>query len=616
MDAKINKIDANERTVRQLLDKAKYTVDVFQREYKWERPHIEQLLSDLTGRFTISYRENHQRKDVQKYRHYFLGPIILSQKGDLKFIIDGQQRLTSLTLLLIYLNNLQKNRSDQVWVNDMIFSEMYGEKSYNLQIDDRKDCIDALYNNSQATYDVEGKGESVKNIIERYGDIDELFPPELKAKALPYFIDWLMENVVLVEIVTYSDEDAYQIFETMNNRGLDLTSVEMLKGYLLSSINDGEQQKALNETWKKTVLELSEIGYAEDIEFFKTWLRAKYAEKQGTTGNPYDDFEKIGAGLHSWLRDNRDSIGLKTEKDFVELIKDDVPFYAKLYRRIHAAERELAPDSETMYYIGKRGFTLSYPLLIATIKKTDDENTMKRKLQLVSRFLETYIVLRSVNNKTLAYNSISYSMFNLLKEIRDKDVGQLSQIFKDRITSSGEKFDRLKDLELTQNRRRFIHWLLARITSYLEQKSKMPNRFREYTSRELAKPYQIEHIWSDSYEEHKNEAKTEEEFKELRNRIGGLLLVPEGFNQSYGNLPYEQKLPHYDSQNLLARTLNPNCYNMNPNFLKYKEQSGLPLKPHDHFSKRDLLERTELYQKICEEVWSLQEFDKITKSEE
>ena len=106
MEVMLNKIEAQNKTVRQVLDKTKYTIDVFQREYKWERRHIEQLMSDLTTRFSTNYKESHERKDVQNYSHYFLGSIILSSKGPVRFIVDGQQRLTSLTLLLIYLNNL------------------------------------------------------------------------------------------------------------------------------------------------------------------------------------------------------------------------------------------------------------------------------------------------------------------------------------------------------------------------------------------------------------------------------------------------------------------------------------------------------------------------------
>ena len=99
----------------------------------------------------------------------------------------------------------------------------------------------------------------------------------LKGKTLPYFIDWLIEKVMFVEIKTRSDKDAYTIFETMNDRGLNLTATEMLKGYLLSNLDSDENKRELNGLWKKKIANLKDIGKEEDMEFFKAWLRAKYA---------------------------------------------------------------------------------------------------------------------------------------------------------------------------------------------------------------------------------------------------------------------------------------------------------------------------------------------------
>jgi uncharacterized protein with ParB-like and HNH nuclease domain len=128
-----------------------------------------------------NYNNSHERKEVQNYERYYLGPIVLSVKRDGSSIIDGQQRLASITLLLIYLNTLQKDKKDTVPVNDLIFSERYSVKSFNLQIEDRKECMEALYNGQD--FDAGEKGESIQNIVDRYKDIEELFPEELKKEA-------------------------------------------------------------------------------------------------------------------------------------------------------------------------------------------------------------------------------------------------------------------------------------------------------------------------------------------------------------------------------------------------------------------------------------------------
>ena len=125
-------------------------------------------------------------------------------------MIDGQQRLTSLTLLLIYLHNLQQGTPSAVKIDDLIYSEKYAKKSFNIDVDERAKCMEALYDGQ--SFDATDQPEAVQRIVARYEDITEQFPQELKGTSLPFFVDWLIDNVHLVEITAYSDEDAYTIF--------------------------------------------------------------------------------------------------------------------------------------------------------------------------------------------------------------------------------------------------------------------------------------------------------------------------------------------------------------------------------------------------------------------
>ena len=104
----MNKIDARSKSIRELLDGVKYSIDYYQREYKWTTKQIKELLEDLESKFFDSYREEHSRSQVERYTHYFLGSVVISSRNGQKYVIDGQQRLTSLTLLLIFLYNLQR----------------------------------------------------------------------------------------------------------------------------------------------------------------------------------------------------------------------------------------------------------------------------------------------------------------------------------------------------------------------------------------------------------------------------------------------------------------------------------------------------------------------------
>src|SRR5271166_1250599 len=259
------------KTVRELLKGVKYSIDYYQREYKWHEKQVHELVDDLSDKFLEEYDPTHPRQKVADYPHYFLGSIIISKKESVGYIVDGQQRLTSLTLLLVLLRNLQKGHAERVNVDELIFSEKYGQKSFNLHVDERTPAMDALYEGQP--FDVTDRPESVQNLVQRYRDLEEAFPDDLRDDALPYFIDWLLENVHLVEITAYSDDDAYTIFETMNDRGLSLSPTDMLKGYLLANISENKRTSA-NTRWRERIRELNDAGKEVEPDCFKAWLRS------------------------------------------------------------------------------------------------------------------------------------------------------------------------------------------------------------------------------------------------------------------------------------------------------------------------------------------------------
>src|SRR5262249_21286706 len=100
----MREIRGEAKTLRQLLGGARYSIDYYQREYRWQTRQVRELLEDLSETFLGDYDYAHDRSEVQNYGHYFLGSTIVSRRGNQTFIIDGQQRLTTLTLLLIYLH--------------------------------------------------------------------------------------------------------------------------------------------------------------------------------------------------------------------------------------------------------------------------------------------------------------------------------------------------------------------------------------------------------------------------------------------------------------------------------------------------------------------------------
>ncbi len=600
------------KTVRELLKGVKYSIDYYQREYKWQTAQIQELLNDLGGKFLEEYRPGHERKRIKDYPHYFLGSIIISKKGSANFVVDGQQRLTSLTLLLMLLRNLQRDNPVKVNIDECIFSEQFGEISFNIDVPDRLPCMQAIYDNKVESFDPTEHPESIQNLHHRYRDLEEEFPDELGGTALPHFIDWLIENVHLVEITAYSDDDAYTIFETMNDRGLSLSPTDMLKGYLLANM-DENQRVPVNTLWRDRIRELNEAGKEIEPDCFKAWLRSQYATKirERKKNAMPEDFDRIGTEFHRWVRDASSEISLVNDDAFLRFVQRDFNFYSRIYLRCIAASNTLVPGLEPIFYNAFNGFTLQHMLLLAPLRPDDSESVIVRKLWLVARYLDILIAWRLWNFRRIAYSTMQYAMFVVMRDIRGMAPEQLATFLHAKLQEETENFTRTSDYHrqgvgftVHQQNRFFVHGMLARITDYVERESGFDSRFLEYVRMDGRNRYEVEHVWADKPERHADEFAHAADFGEHRNRFGGLLLLPKSFNASYGALPYDEKLSHYNAQNLLARSLNPQAYERNPGFRRFLDASGLPIKAHTQFKKQDLDARCALYSQLAQRVWN------------
>ena len=609
-------IDGKGRTVRELLAGRKYSIDYYQREYKWQKKQLTELIDDLANKFLESYEEGNDRGAVADYSHYFLGSIIVSDKEGQKYIIDGQQRLTTLTLLLMFLRSRLGESGQKGLIADLICSEKFGKRSFNLDVCERTPCMEALYAGEEISD--AGISESVANIAARYADLEGQFPEELAGTALPYFVDWLIENVHLIEITAYSDDDAYTIFETMNDRGLSLTPAEMLKGYLLANIADTDLRTRASRVWKDRVQALIDVGKDEDADGIKSWLRSQYADsiRERKRGAAARDFDLIGTEFHRWVRDRKEALGLISGSEFARFIERDFAFYSRWYERLRKAGETFTQGLEWVYFNAQHNFTLQYPVLLAPLTVSDNEDSALRKLRIVAAWLDIVIHRRIWNWRSNSYSTMQYAMFLAMRDIRGTGSQDLAVMLRERLDKESETFavnDRNPSFGLHAMNRPQVHRLLARMTDFLETRSGQASHYAEYVQGGR-KGYEIEHVWADHWERHEDEFAHQSEFADYRNRIGGLLLLPKSFNASFGDMPYVEKRRHYVSQNLLACSLHEQAYDRNPGFRQFVDESGLPFQTHADFRKLDLDTRQDLYRGLAEQIWDPERLTKEAMS--
>lgn len=606
------------RSVQVLLQSQSFSIDEYQREYKWEKENIDELLSDLQAKFFSHYRPGDETTAVSNYGEYFLGSIIVSKRNGKNYLIDGQQRVTSLTLLLICLYRAAQGKGLPVvqTVAPLIFSDNLGQPKFNLDIPERLPVIKALFEGQP--FNPDGKDESIQTMYARYGDIEDNDLMDELGDALPHFIYWLLTRVGLIEIATDNDSYAYAIFETMNDRGKPLSPVDMLKAYLLAPIEEPDARQKANQTWKQQVLELISWGGVHeperDANCIKAWLRAQYAEsiRERKAGSTDKDWELIGTVFHRWVRDQSDRLALGKPQANLKLMAESFPFFAKAYRRILHASKHYTPGLEAIYYNAHNDFTWQSTVLLAPLVETDDDETVRRKLAVAATYLDIWVMRRVANYIRVGYSSVSYAMWLLCRDIRRKPLPDLVTILSqkladDDVTFAGSAAKGRKGVDglaLNQFSRRYIYHLLARLTATTEAGSGRTDSFDKLVNRDVKNPFDIEHIWADDYEGVKTLFATEQEFQEWRNHVASLLLLPADVNRSLQDKPFDQKRIHYAKQNFYAASLDESAYQHQPQFQQFASKHQLPFNHFKKFTKAEQLERRKLVAALVELVWS------------
>ena len=577
----------------------KFDVDFYQREYVWQKKQLDDLINDLTTEFLKNWSINDTLDKIRDYDPYFMGEIVLSLKeGKRSSIIDGQQRITTFTLLLIYLLKTYGHLSKFPCadIEKLIYSDDFGTPRFNLDIAERKDCMLALY--ETGTYIIKDSDPiSVKNILDRYSDIADSWNEKINETNAVAFAYWIKEKVIFSKVWTNSDEFAYVIFETMNDRGLSLTQVEMLRSYLLANITAEARENAMHEFDEVVKLlvniKLSSKSKAE-FEFFKLYFRGHLAEGLSQSKDSNSDFIRIGKEFHRWVRDNSFDLGLKESSDYVAFISK-IAYFAKQYAKIN--NLILSRNTKDYLYLivnHDYGFTLQPALILAAIKYGDTEEVVTKKIQIVSKYLTKVLSWRVWNHWMISQSSLESPIYELCKKIRDKDMDELNKIF-------NEDPIELPQLEnsptLNQQNRNRLRVLISLITEIVAVEANASDYMLN------KKDIEVEHIWSDHYERHLDEFTDESEFATVRNNIGDLLVLPKSFNASFGDVPYESKVEQYFEQNILAQTLNKRKYINNPDFRRFIERSQLQFKSYEHFNRASVLERAELYKNILLYNW-------------
>lgn len=591
-------------TVQDMFNGHRYQLDYYQREYTWGSENVRRLVEDLRRRFITEWNALHDRRDTSRYKPYFLGPYVYFQDGDITYLVDGQQRVTTLHLLLILIRNLlvDQDAGDEArQLETLIRSVMYGERRYTIDITERAPMLDALMDGG--AYEVSATDTpSVRNLGQRYRDLEEQFPPELAGEALPYFHDWLLHRVCLVGIEAHDQGHGWEIFETMNDRGLQLSPAELLKSFLLAQ-SDQAKHRRLDETWRKAMTGLSALGgMGVATDFVKALLVGRYANPSSA-----DELTRIETSFHEWIRGNLPRMKLARPADFAAFVTDEFAPFAEAYCTLFRAAQ--SPDSNTdlhaLFFNNVNGINGQFRLIFSAIRRGDSPAQIRAKARRIADYLDLIYVRRIISGHSAHPSELDPVIADLIPRLRvAEDLDKVTSLLSAELSADPGDFADVATFGLGPDNRRQVHYLLARITAFTDTECGRPDRIGEYLD-EL-RSHQIEHIWASHFDRYQDLVKTPAAFNRSRNRFGALLLLHRSDNASYRDEPYSAKVDYYRGQNVLAAALHPTTHKRNPAFGRFLKRYDLAslMRPYPvDFDDKAILTRQDLYRRLCEIVW-------------
>lgn len=615
----------------------KFNLPTYQRDYKWGATHLQDLIGDIQNTFMTQWKKEHGRESILDYKDYFLGSIIVApgENGG-KVIIDGQQRITTLTLLLCYFHrySLLNPHLDISPVDANVRRKLAGKNSFNLDVTgSREELFNVLMSDEtddivfcSSIDSIVDKDAGTIKIWNQYQRIDELIDSDIiNNNLIPHFIDYLTERVYLYQILVNDESDGHKVFVTMNDRGLKLTPIDLLKGFLLSGITVTHQNSQAHEAWQSVVNELNKLGNDEASVFIKNWLRAKHAtsNRAKRVDEEPKDFDVISSNYHRWVIDNKAKLKLNNNDEFFRFVDEEIRFFSRVYTEIRNLEMNLDTSSPFVYYNSSRDLTVQAMVIMSAIRNDDNQEIISEKIKLVSYYLDMVATIRYLKSKPNTYDSLRDISYKMVMDFRNKKLDELKGIIFSKINLIQNNIENVKLLRYEKtNRKLDLLRFLSRIADYLESGMSLTNAvgYTTYVNRQLDhKTFDIEHLLADKYNEvnaylsgnSKTIFSTKEEFFKVRNSIGGLILLPRGRNRSFRDVMYGDKVGPYATENVLAQTLTEDFYKNQPNYVRFSSASKISLSSYKIIDKDSIKERSEVYEALARKLWSLDRASEI-----
>lgn len=595
-----------------------YYIDFYQRDYRWTTEPVLRLLDDVFHKFEGQYSRSRELDPSKEtitahYPWYYLNTYVTNVVEGRVYVVDGQQRLTTLSLILTKLYHLAKRFESKLsgWIASKIAGQTGFERQFWMNHIGHRAVQEALLEGSSLKDIDTSSGVTAQNMVENYATISTLLDEKLTDKnCFETFVFFFLLRLVLINL-TVEQTDVPMVFEVINDRGVRLQPYEILKGKLLGQIDKIELDRgAYNDLWEQQATAINAYK-ADDLDnFFRFYLKAKFASSR-RDGQRFDgDYHRA-----MFSPEMDDKLGLLHSPRRVKAYLDgEFKYFTDLYIRLRKAYSGDQPDLRPVYYNALLDLDAPFLLAIAACVPNDPDETAKVKATAYEADrLYSLLQLQSAYDS----NEFADALVRISEAIRGQPVDSFRVAFDNELKSSIATRRNVTDAEplsyaafkqtgINLNTR-FKRYFFARIDEFLavEMNLNPKHPIADLVTKTGAKTgFHVEHIlaWNDE-----NKARfdnDDERFEQERNRLGGILLLKGKDNISSNNETYAEKLRSYANTLYWNETLRVDSYKSKLDMALLKARYDLDLQPLGEFGPDELEDRHRLLFKLVGIIWA------------
>lgn len=573
---------ANTR-IKEFFNSRFFEIPKYQRGYAWEKKHVRELFEDIQEAIDV------------KASHY-IGTIVLSKssKNDVFYVVDGQQRITTLTMII---NALMKHLSKD---DRSYYSRFYIKHSDNFRLvplGRENGFFKQLINNGVEKLDPINRSQRL--LVESYQEITDRLVHVLKTMDAITFLDYI-ENLQIMEFVEDNEGDAIRIFQTVNDRGKPLTNMEKAKSLLVYFSNrylNRKLDKKINDDFG-TIFEIYDQIKHTGIENEIALIAGRYGVFNEDNIMRYhfvtfsgEDYDPSANFVLEYLKRELKKFrkGKKAQEKIEDFITNYVDSLLEFFKSLNELIQYSNVDRKYFKLFSILGLSATlYPVITILNSQKRLENNLKDKgyeeftlLDLIEIIDVRVYKIRGTDPKA----DISRFAFDLANSKKtDLQVENWLSWFNERWMNENEFRNNLYSSIYQKSRAVLPHILLDYSESLTGKEANLVS-LKNFTKK---KALTIEHILSQKpkFTLRTHGFRSSDDYLEHEHTLGNLTLLEKSLNSSVNNKHVFDKIPYYDKSKF-----------------KITKKLATKLAHLGQFKKLDIEARTEKIANYLEEKW-------------